>query len=298
MQRRRHYLGGLLGSGVVLGAVVAAGVLAAFFQAEPHGFASVSAAWRQVERDPDDPKAWVGLGDAQLAVDALGAAEEAYRRAIDLGHRGPAAYTRLGFLLYGKGRDVEARGLLRYARENGATDPMIDFTLAQLSSPADAREEPDSPEAALAAKTPERRAVTPERAESSDCVRPLVRAGKRGTFVVEVNIEGTDARLIVDTGASITVLERTLVDALGLRLDPDRVMRAITAAGPARLPLLAIDDLRIGTWRVPQLTVAVCDRCGGAAAEGLLGLDVQDVLGYQIDLETPRLRLPECASEP
>lgn len=106
----------------------------------------IDIAWQAVHAQPEDAAAWMRLGEVQAQVDQWTSAEHAYRTAIRLGDPEGLAYARLGFLLYARGRDAEARGLLLQAKHRGATVPMLDFTLAALQPPGLAQAQ--SPEGA------------------------------------------------------------------------------------------------------------------------------------------------------
>jgi clan AA aspartic protease (TIGR02281 family) len=101
---------------------------------------------------------------------------------------------------------------------------------------------------------------------------PLERSD-RGLYV-SATIDGRPARLLVDTGASTTVVSRQLALALGSRaLDAGRDVGVRTAGGVVRGELHRIRNLRIGGLELPALDVLVLEHLP-ADSDGLLGMDV------------------------
>jgi aspartyl protease family protein len=252
------------------------------------GLIDLEVAWSKVRDHPRDASAWATLGDAQAHVDQPEAAEQAYRTALRLGSDDRNLIGRLGFVLYSQGRDREAFEALQQARDQGASLPMLAYTLEALES-----------ELAVAGQT--EASVTnledgpPPRQEArAECTVPVYRRQARGTFLVDARINDTDVRLIVDTGASLTTLAEELLDELGVEVDRQRSIHAITATGPTLLPTARVESLSIGDAEVRGLSVAVCDGCGGHIAGGLLGLDVQVALGLDLDVAHSRLRFVDC----
>ena len=280
--------------------------------------------WRRVAARPEAPQAWLRLAERQIELDQAAAAERSLWTAIELGDPGGFAHARLGFLLYAQHRDDEALALLEVAREREVSLPLLDHTLTVLQARARAEEaavaEPAAAEPAddppperppPAPRSPEPRPDAgvpldagprpdpgPEPLLADDaggpCDLPLDRIDGGRTFALEVDVEGVPARLIVDTGASLTVLTRELADELGVRLDAQRSITAITANGRVEMPTAVLARVAVGDRAVRELRVAVCDDCVSDLADGLLGLDLQTTLGMQIDAGAARLRFGDC----
>src|SRR5690606_16797539 len=87
------------------------------------------------------------------------------------------------------------------------------------------------------------------------------RRGEQGIFGIDALVNGTPARLIVDTGASLTVLSREFLDETGLDLDEDGVLTARTAGGPQRFATAAVDSVEVGTRVATGIRVAICEAC-------------------------------------
>ena len=99
-----------------------------------------------------------------------------------------------------------------------------------------------------------------------------------GTIVVTAVISGNSieaaARLALDTGANMTMLNRELASNLGYDVEsPDRMVRIATASGIVRAPQLAIRRLEaLGNER--QEFPIICHSLPrGVSVDGLLGLD-------------------------
>jgi hypothetical protein len=282
------------------------------------GEVAVEEAWLQVQRSPRDPALWSRLGDAQARYDENAAAEHAYRTALRLGSRDASLKGRLGFLLYGAGRDHEARELLTEARAGGAQLPMLDWTLAELEAAAQreietsAVHEPEpqlqpQPEErprridsgagtpVVTAEEPEVHEVPEEPEEGTElCAIDAVSSRHMGTLRVPVEIGGEIYWMIVDTGASITVVSAQVVEELDLEIDSERAVRAITATGPATFERARVPSLSVADRVVEDLWVAVCEGCGGQDSVGLLGLDVQAAIGAELRVGTKQLVFTDC----
>jgi len=253
------------------------------------GVVDLDSAWQTVRTNARAPNAWASLADAQAVMDQPEAAEQSYRTALRLGGDHPALLGRLGFLLYGQGRDREAYDLLRSARERGADLPMLEATVASLAE----RFAPPA-KVAVAAEEEEEEEEEIDQPPEHACTVPVRRAHELGTFLVDVRVAGEPATLVVDTGASLTALAHAFVVELGIDIDQERTINAITATGPAVFPTAIAATVEVGGEQVTDLRVAVCDGCGGRAANGLLGLDVQAALGLELDIQASVLRFVDC----
>lgn len=270
----------------------------------------VAVARAGVLASPTDALAWAALGDAQAAVDQLAAAEHAYETAIRLGARDGHAHARLGFLVYQRGQEARALGLLSAARSAGAQVPMLDYTIATLErslQPADSapRDRPLAVDAGpldasgfdasvVGGRPPP---VEPPPLEPDDriCSVPLLRPHGRRTFRVQVAIDGVQALLILDTGASMTVLTSEFASRIGARLDHRRSIRALTANGWTTFASAVVGRVGLGGRVIEDVTVAVCNDCGlEDVTDGLLGLDLMAALRVEPVLSTQQLRFADC----
>lgn len=98
----------------------------------------------------------------------------------------------------------------------------------------------------------------------------------------QCTVAGRDLELMVDTGASITVLPSAFA-AIGTRTG--RRVRIQTASGAVEGELVRFADVRIGTITVRHITAAAIDLPGSLAGKGLLGMNVLKRLNMRLDSE-------------
>ena len=106
---------------------------------------------------------------------------------------------------------------------------------------------------------------------ASDIRIPLLRAGN--SLLVDVAINSSSIRLLLDTGASITSLSSDTIRHL--RLTPTgRSISLSTANGLTQSQLYSADRLNLGPLRLNNLLVAEVDFGRAGQVQGLLGTDV------------------------
>ena len=281
-------------------------------------------AFAKVHAQPRNPEVWTALGDAQSAQHELEAAEHAYRTAIRLGDNSGLAHARLGFLFYGRQQDEAALDLLQKARAKGAAVPMLDFTIEALEAKAEpeapAPPAPESPEPEPVIATapgtgwdagfapdlgpePEPEPAPPVEAPQpvaepvaprplGPCEIPATRRGR--TYTLELEIGRSVASLIIDTGASITVLSEEFVARAGIRPHPVRRVLALTANGRTEFRTAVVPEIGLGDRVVESSWVAICPDCAHGTVDGLLGLDLQAAFGLHLDPSAEVVRFADC----
>lgn len=144
-----------------------------------------------------------------------------------------------------------------------------------------------------AARRAEARARLGEVADADpDCLMPTV---KRGNAVyVDVDIDGHVAHLVLDTGATHTVVTQDFADAARFEPDRDREIRARTANGETTMAVVTTGAISIAGRSVNDLPIAICPQCALSGADGLLGVDVLAGLHVQVDLPTGTARFGDC----
>ena len=130
--------------------------------------------------------------------------------------------------------------------------------------------------------------VTPQETEPQDFTTevvgiPLHRRGNH--FVVDARPEsGRNVRLLIDTGASVTILTPDVIEQKGIRYqDTGRSRVFTTANGPVRTPVYRLDSLTVGDWKVNQLEIGVLDLGAGTDVDGLLGMNFLRHFQFYID---------------
>lgn len=109
-------------------------------------------------------------------------------------------------------------------------------------------------------------------------------------FLVEARINGeTSVRLIVDTGATATVLSPSVARQLGLtvRTEPPVVVR--TAGGTVQAGLAEVGEIEVGGRKAGPLRVVIHDAVPGA--DGLLGMNFLGLFRVELDADAPALLL-------
>lgn len=117
------------------------------------------------------------------------------------------------------------------------------------------------------------------------------------SILVETKIQGQDAYLIFDTGASITSLNTGFVQKIGKLPPPDApTARVSTANGQTMVRFGLLDNLTLGDRIHSGVSFMTCDACpfgmrNGRPIVGLLGLNVLNRYRYSIDESTGTIEL-------
>lgn len=120
---------------------------------------------------------------------------------------------------------------------------------------------------------------------------PLYRRGNH--FIVDARQDhGSNIRLLIDTGASMTILTHDVIAQSGLRYqDTGRSAVFNTANGPVRASVYSLDSLAVGDWQVNQLEVGVLELNADSNFDGLLGMNFLRYFQFFIDQKEALLRL-------
>jgi len=120
---------------------------------------------------------------------------------------------------------------------------------------------------------------------------PLHRSGNH--FIVDArSADGRSMRLLIDTGASLTILSPDVLEQRGIGYqNTGRYGVFNTANGQVRAPIYKLDSLSVGDWQVNQLDVGVLDLSGGSNIDGLLGMNFLRHFQFFIDQNEALLRL-------
>lgn len=120
---------------------------------------------------------------------------------------------------------------------------------------------------------------------------PLIRNGQH--FLVDVNpADAGSLRLLIDTGASMTMVTSAALQQRGLRYrETGRSQLFNTANGQVRAPIIILESLSVGDWYVQQLEVGILDLGGRSDIDGLLGMNFLSHFRFFIDQNESMLRL-------
>ncbi|MBL1259676.1 MAG: retroviral-like aspartic protease family protein [Thiotrichaceae bacterium] len=118
----------------------------------------------------------------------------------------------------------------------------------------------------------------------------LVRKGSH--FMVDASLNHHDIRLLIDTGASLTVLDSAAAQLLGLHeFDILQRMQMNTANGVTEALLYRIDSLALGVFSVSSINIAVVEHLEINGASGLLGMNFLQHFEFRIDQSDAQLFL-------
>ncbi|MDZ3833695.1 MAG: retropepsin-like aspartic protease [Sphingopyxis sp.] len=127
-------------------------------------------------------------------------------------------------------------------------------------------------------------AAAPEALAAPPAVAPIIRSPD-GLFRASVVIEGRSVPMIIDTGATRSVLSSHVAKRLELAIDSRGSGSLATINGTTRYRLAAVDTLRIGQRSLHDMKLIVPD---GPTRVSLLGQDVLQRLG-PIRIDADRL---------
>ena len=151
------------------------------------------------------------------------------------------------------------------------------------------------PEPALAPATPiEAPPLVPPQKEQvvrqANISVPLERLGSLFVVTIQIN-EARSARLILDTGASHTILSRAIARDLGLfSLRPVASVTMHTVGGSVQADMVQVDSIRIAGAEVRNSLAVIHDLPDTPPGiDGLLGLSV--LREFEVTLDTARSRL-------
>ena len=107
----------------------------------------------------------------------------------------------------------------------------------------------------------------------------------------EVRVGGLPLDLVVDTGATMTMVPLSLAKRLQLIEHRNRRVRVQTASGMAEGVLVRLPELQIGKLRLEGLRAIAMDLPNSMKGKGLLGMNAMRRLQIRIDSERGRLIL-------
>ncbi len=134
-------------------------------------------------------------------------------------------------------------------------------------------------------------------AASEKFTRIPIQREENGALTVPCSVRGQPTRLLVDTGAFVTILDESLVKSVGLATEPTRISAQFARGTAKRISAAKIDDLNIGAFKVPPDKFGVASlpqfalQQGSSKIAGVLGMDTLYSCHAIIDLDSMSLFL-------
>ena len=124
---------------------------------------------------------------------------------------------------------------------------------------------------------------------TGDHLLPLIRYGNQ--YLVNVEINGHAARLLLDTGASLSGVSQDFIEDYPYIVTSKKTIQLNTASGTESSYLFTIETLSMGDLRFDSHILARLPMTNVAEFDGLLGVDVLGRFDFVIDQDNLQLRL-------
>ena len=128
-------------------------------------------------------------------------------------------------------------------------------------------------------------------AASEKFTRVPIQREETGALTVPCSIRGQPTRLLVDTGAFVTILHEGFVKSLGLAAEPTRISAQFGPGASKRINAARLDDFNIGVFKMPPEKFGVAPlpqfalQQGSSKIAGILGMDTLYICHAIIDLD-------------
>jgi predicted aspartyl protease len=134
-------------------------------------------------------------------------------------------------------------------------------------------------------------------AASEKFTRVPIQREENGALTVRCSIRGQPTRLLVDTGAFVTILHESFATSLGLDAEPTRISAQFGRGASKRIRAARLNDFNIGLFKVPPEKFGVAPlpqfalQQGSSKIAGILGMDTLYICHAIIDLDGMNLFL-------
>ena len=258
-----------------------------------------------VEGETIPASQWFEKGEA--LDDDSDAEIEFYEKAIQQDPTFAPAHYRLGAIYYRRANyelaDEEFANFLKYASnaDRVAFDIYEYYSVADVERLSEKLEEQAAAEqkkestASEAEKEAEPRSTEETGEEASEQIMTIVRFSPvNGHITVPVVLNHSlTARVLVDTGAGITIISRELARELGLEETAGSAITLKTMAMDIQAQKARLDAIQVGELTRNNFPVAITDLPLGEGRQfaGILGMDFLNNYKIHIDNDTQRMRL-------
>jgi hypothetical protein len=134
-------------------------------------------------------------------------------------------------------------------------------------------------------------------AASERFIHVPIRRENTGALTVPCSMRGQSMRLLIDTGAFVTILHESFVRSLGLAVEPTRVSAQFGRGASKPIHAAKINDLSVGTFKISPEKFGVAPlpqfalQQGDTRIAGILGMDTLYIHQAIIDLDGMNLFL-------
>lgn len=134
-------------------------------------------------------------------------------------------------------------------------------------------------------------------AASEKFTRIPIRREENGALTVLCSIRGQPTRLLVDTGAFITILHKSFAESLGIVSEQTGITAQFGRGGSKKIGATKLNDFTIGAFKVPAEKFGVAPlpqfalQQGNTRIAGILGMDTLYICHAIVDLDGMNLFL-------
>ena len=128
-------------------------------------------------------------------------------------------------------------------------------------------------------------------AASEKFTRVPIQREETGALTVPCSIGGHSTRLLIDTGAFVTIFHQSFATSLGLAAKPTRISAQFGRGTSKKISAAKLDGLNIGAFKVPPEKFGVAPlpqfalQQGSSKIAGILGMDTLYICHAIIDLD-------------
>ena len=133
----------------------------------------------------------------------------------------------------------------------------------------------------------------PQTASTSDYASSVALVRKANQYLAPIYFSGVKTQLLLDTGASTTVLVKSYFDQISDSLSLKHVAKRQfhTANGVVEADVFIVNEIQLGEFSMQNMEIAVLDYPSPEDSHGLLGMNVLQYFRFDIDQEKSVLRL-------
>lgn len=295
-----------------------AGLIRAYLKKKDVSSAQETSAKALVEADT--PYLRVAVAEVYFRQGRIGEAEQEWVNAINSGHREPRAYLGLARVRWALSMYKTGLAMLDKAHSLDPSDPEIQMLWTEKLSPAERMKfledymaapnnEDEETQAAmrhyleyLKARAKDARGSCQLVSKATSTETRLVSLRQDPTHLrgygLSVEVNGQKTKLMLDTGASGLLLNRSFAEKAGVTRLAEVDIGGIGDKGRKNGYRALVSSLKFGGLEFQNCTVDVLDKRSVVDEEGLVGADVFSSFLVDLDFSNEKLRLSELPKRP